>query len=183
MRDRHRTSPEKQKMTEQTPQETLDIESDDRRSFLKKGALATGALALGLGSAGSASAQNRNVLVYTYDYHPNVEFRVTHSLEQSTTVRLLERPGGGTVPEISQPDNYNGYIIRYLLGGGFNGGRGGQGQITTFLFTQGRSLSQGTTHRLSGNASVFSSTLNLLSTTIRGRGGGGGTTSGGTTTT
>ena len=161
-------------MTEQTQQEPTDVESDDRRSFLKKGALATGALALGLGSAGSASAQSRNVLVYTYDYHPNVEFRVTNSLEKATTVRLLERPGGGTVPEITQPDNYNGYIIRYLLGGG---GGGGQGQITTFLFLQGGALSQGSTHQLSGDASVFSSELNLLSTTIRGGfGGGGGTT-------
>ena len=69
-------------MTEQTPQESTEIDSDDRRSLLKKGALATGALALGLGSAGSASAQGRNVLVYTYDYHPNVEFRVTHSLRK-----------------------------------------------------------------------------------------------------
>ena len=165
-------------MTEQTPQEPTETDSDDRRSFLKKGALATGALALGLGSAGSASAQSRNVLVYTYDYHPNVEFRVTHSLEKATTVRLLERPGGGTVPEISQPDNYNGYIIRYLLGGG-----SGQGQISSFIFLQGGALSQGTTHRFSGNASIFSSELNLLSTSIRGGGGGGGTTSGGTTTT
>ena len=124
------------------------------------------------------TAQGRNVLVYTYDYHPNVEFRVTHSLEKATTVRLLERPGGGTVPEISQPDDYNGYIIRYLLGGG-----SGQGQISTFIFLQGGTLSQGSTHQFSGDASVFSSELNLLSTSIRGQFGGGGTTSGGTTTT
>ena len=154
----------KQEMTEQTSQEPPEIDSDDRRSFLKKGALATGALALGLGSAGSASAQNRSVLVYTYDYHPNVDFRVVNSLEKATTVRLLERPGGGNVPEISQPDNYNAYIIRYLLGGG---GSGGQGQITTFIFLNGGgALSQGSTHRFSGGASIFSSELNLLSTTI-----------------
>ncbi|KZN26313.1 hypothetical protein A4G99_21115 [Haladaptatus sp. R4] len=156
-----------------TESETKEhVESEDRRSFMKKGALATGALALGLGSAGSASAQGRNVLVYTYDYHPNVEFRVVNSLEKSTTVRLLEKPGGGNVSEISQPDNYNGYIIRYLLGGG----GGGQGQITTFMFAEGVSLSQGDTRRFSGSASVFSSTLNLLSTNLEGSGGGGMTT-------
>jgi len=158
-----------------TESETKEhVESEDRRSFMKKGALATGALALGLGSAGMASAQSRNVLVYTYDYHPNVEFRVVNSLEKATTVRLLEKPGGGNVPEISQPDNYNGFIIRYLLGGGNSGG---QGQITTFMFVNGGgSFSQGSTHRFSGDASVFSSTLNLLSTTTQGGGGGGGMT-------
>ncbi len=151
-------------MTEREQQDAENVESEERRSFMKKGALATGALALGLGSAGMASAQNRSVLVYTYDYHPNVEFRVVNALEKATTVRLLEKPGGGNVPEISQPDNYNGYIIRYLLGGG----GGGQGQITTFMFLSGGgSISQGSTHRFSGNASVFSSRLNLLSTSLR----------------
>ncbi|GKZ13322.1 hypothetical protein [Haladaptatus sp. T7] len=160
-------------MTESDTQE--HVESEDRRSFMKKGALATGALALGLGSAGTAAAQNQNVLVYTYDYHPNVEFRVENSLEKATTVRLLQRPGGGNVPEISQPDNYNGYIIRYLLGQ--NGGS--DAQITTFLFGDGLSLSQGDTRRLTGGASVFSSTLNLLSTDLGGSGGGGTTTTSG----
>ncbi len=157
-----------------TESETKEhVESEDRRSFMKKGALATGALALGLGSAGSASAQSRNVLVYTYDYHPNVEFRVVNTLEKATTVRLLERPGGGTVPEISQPDNYNGFIIRYVLGGGGSS----QGQITTFMFVNGSaSFGQGTTHRFSGDASIFSSTLNLLSTTTQSGSGGGMTT-------
>lgn len=150
-------------MTDHEQRETPTLESDDRRSLVKKGALATGALALGLGSAGSAAAQGRNVLVYTYDYHPGVEFRVSNALEQSTTVRLLERPGGGTVPEISQPDDYNGYVIRYLLGGG----GGGSGQLTSFVFGRDISLSQGDTRRFSGNASIFSSDLNLLSTSLR----------------
>ncbi len=99
--------------------------NESRRTFMKKGALATGALALGLGSTGTALAQDsRQVLVYTYAYHPNVPFRVTNALEQSTVVRLLQRPGGGDVAEISQPDDYSGWVIRYDLGGGswFNHG-------------------------------------------------------------
>ena len=152
-------------MSEETTKDEHNIESNERRSFMKKGALATGALALGLGSAGTAAAQSTNVLVYTYDYHPNVQFRVVNTLEAATTVRLLERPGGGNVPEISQPDNYNGYIIRYLLGGG----GGGQGSITTFMFKQGgQSLSQGDTRSFSENGSIFSSELNLLSTSLQG---------------
>ncbi|WP_227375209.1 twin-arginine translocation signal domain-containing protein [Haladaptatus halobius] len=154
-------------MTERETQNTKNVESQERRSFMKKGALATGALALGLGSAGSASAQGANVLVYTYDYHPNVQFRVVNALEQSTTVRLLQRAGGGNVPEISQPDDYNAYIIRYQLGAGL---QGSQGQITTFVFGRDLSLSSGDTRRFSGDASVFSSTLNLLSTSVQGGG-------------
>ena len=52
-------------------------------------------LALRLGSARSASAQSSNVLVYSYDYHLNVEFLVVNTLEKVTMVRLLERSSGG----------------------------------------------------------------------------------------
>ncbi len=158
-------------MTEKENPDAETVESKERRSFMKKGALATGALALGLGSAGSASAQDGNqVLVYTYDYHPGVSFRVTNSLEQSTVVSLLERPGGGDVPEISQPDNYSGWIVRYNLGEG-------DAAITTFLFSQDANLSTGDQHMLSGDASIFSSELNLLSANLSsGDGGNGGTT-------
>ena len=154
-------------MNEKKQPDTEDVDSEERRSFMKKGALATGGLALGLGSMGSASAQQGQALVYTYDYHPGVQFRVVNQLEQTTTVRLLRRPGGGTVPEISQPDDYNGYVIRYNLGGG----DGGQGQITTMVFGQNLNLSQGDTRRFSGGASIFSNDLNLLSTNVQGGGG------------
>jgi hypothetical protein len=148
-------------MTDPEHGATADTILDDRRSFMKKGALATGALALGLGSTGTAAAQGRNVLVYTYDYYPNVQFRVIQQLEQSTTVRLL-KVRGNTVPEISQPDDYVGYVIRYLIGDNDDGGL-----ITTFLFIRGgNGLSEGSVRRLSGDASVFSSRLNLLSTSM-----------------
>ncbi|WP_266079134.1 hypothetical protein [Haladaptatus caseinilyticus] len=151
-------------MTEKKQQDTENVESEERRSFMKKGALATGALALGLGSAGTAAAQDGNsVLVYTYDYHPNVPFRVTNSLEASTTISLLERPGGGDVPEISQPDEYNGWVIRYDLGGQ-------DAAITTIMFSRSASLSRGDRRRFAGDATIFSSELNLLSTTLRSSG-------------
>jgi hypothetical protein len=154
-------------MNEKEQPDTEEVDSEERRSFMKKGALATGGLALGLGSAGSAAAQQNQVLVYTYDFHPDVQFRVVNQLEQTTVVRLLRRPGGGTVPEISQPDDYTGYVIRYRLGGG----DGGQGQITTVVFGQNLNLSQGDNRRFSGNASIFSTDLNLLSTNLQGGGG------------
>ncbi|WP_435155751.1 hypothetical protein [Haladaptatus sp. DFWS20] len=148
-------------MTEKKQQDTENVESEERRSFMKKGALATGALALGLGSAGTAAAQDgSSVLVYTYDYHPNVPFRVANSLEQSTVVRLLSRPGGGDVPEISQPDDYSGWVIRYDLGGQ-------DAAITTIMFSRQASLSSGDRRRFSGDATIFSSELNLLSSNLR----------------
>ncbi|WP_433628994.1 twin-arginine translocation signal domain-containing protein [Halomicrococcus sp. NG-SE-24] len=146
-----------------------DVGDESRRNFMKKGALASGAAALGLaGSSGSAAAQQRTqVLVFTYDYYPNVTFRVTQGLQASTTVNVLRRPGGGTVPEISQPDDYNGYVINYRLGA--------QGQqsagITTLLFTR-ETLQTDARYRLAGDAQVFSSDLNLLSTNARRIGGG-----------
>ncbi|WP_266080382.1 twin-arginine translocation signal domain-containing protein [Haladaptatus caseinilyticus] len=139
-----------------------DVLSDEsRRTFMKKGALATGALALGLGSAGTATAQRReNVLVYTYAYHPNVPFRITNALEASTVVRLLRRPGGGDVAEISQPDEYSGWVIRYDLGGP-------NAALTALMFARDANFSRGERYRFSGDATIFSSELNLLSTTAR----------------
>ncbi|WP_440009608.1 hypothetical protein [Halomicrococcus sp. SG-WS-1] len=137
---------------------------ESRRSFMKKGALASGATALGLSSVDSAAAQDGpvQVLVYTYNYYPNVAFDVIQQLQASTTVNVLRRPSGRTVPEISQPDDYNGYVINYRLGG-----QGGQSAgITTLLFTRD-ALQTNARYRLSGNAQVFSSDLNLLSTTAR----------------
>ena len=161
-------------MTEHDKEETPTDESDHQRSLMKTGTLATGALALGVGSVGSASAQDSTVLVYSYDYHMNVDFMVTNTLEKSTTVQLLQQPGGGTIPEISQPDDYNGYVVRYLFGGG-----GDQAQMTTFIFGENLSLSEGDMGQFMGDASLFSNTLNLLRTTIQSGGnGGGGTTSG-----
>jgi hypothetical protein len=154
-------------MTEKKPYDTEKtanhgIEDESRRSVMKKGAIATGALALGLGS-GSASAQQRDVLVYTNDYYPNVPFRIIQPLQQATTVQLLSRSRGGDISEISQPDDYLGYIIRYNLGRNGNGGK-----ITTFVFLRGgTTLNVGSTRRFSGDASIFSSELNLLSTTLR----------------
>ncbi|WP_458188433.1 hypothetical protein [Haladaptatus sp. NG-WS-4] len=130
---------------------------------MKKGALGASALALGLGSAGTVAAQeSATVLVYTYAYHPNVPFRITNALEQSTVVRLLQRPGGGDVPEITQPDDYRGWVIRYDLGGR-------DAAITAMMFSRDATFSRGDRRRFSGDANVFSSELNLLSTTTRSR--------------
>ena len=143
--------------TDTVSDETTD---DSRRDFLRKTAVATGALALGITGAGTAAAQDsdRNVLVFADDYSPRTNFRVISQLPASITVRMLRRPGGGTVPEISQPDDYIGYAIRFGAGG----------QVVTggaFVFTQ-RVLRERTTYRFTDEANVFSSDLSLLSTRI-----------------
>lgn len=142
-----------------------DLERDgdeSRRSFMKKGAVAAGGIALGAASTDTAAAQQRRqVLVYSYEYHPGLPFRVIAPLQQSTTVRALRRPNGQTVPEISQPDDYNGYVITYGLGGAQRSTAG----ITTFLYSR-QTLNTGQTYRTGVNATVFSSQLNLLSTDV-----------------
>ncbi|WP_225741221.1 twin-arginine translocation signal domain-containing protein [Halorussus halophilus] len=135
---------------------------DSRRSFLKTGALAAGGLALGASSTDIGAAQNaQQALVYAYEYHPATNFRVEDELPAATTVRLLRLPGGNTVPEISQPDDYNGYVIRYEMGNP-------RAAISTFLFTR-RNLQRDQRYRLSASAQVFSSELNVLGATFRRR--------------
>ena len=142
-----------------TEQTTGRLYSPSRRSFLKKGALATGAVVLGVSGATPAVAQDdSNALIYTDDYQPNGRFRVVGLLPADITVRLLRRPNGNTIPEISQPDDYNGYVVRARLGGN----RAGD---STFLFTR-RALQQGRGYRLSADPQVFSSELSLLSARI-----------------
>jgi hypothetical protein len=145
-----------EKSTHTVSDETTD---DSRRDFLRKAALASGAVALGIGSAGTAAAQDdETVLVFADDYSPRTSFRVISQLPASITVRMLRRPGGGTVPEISQPDDYIGYAIRYGTGG----------QVVTggaFIFTR-RVLRERTNYRFTDEANVFASDLSLLSTRI-----------------
>jgi hypothetical protein len=129
-----------------------------RREFVKRAALAGSAVALGLSGAGTAAAQQRDdVLVYTDDYRPGTQFRVVSQIPANITVQLLRRPGGGTVPEISQPDDYNGHAIQYQSGGNVTG--------ATYVFTQG-TLQRGVRYRFSPDANVFSSRLSLLNTTV-----------------
>ncbi|WP_408957904.1 calcium-binding protein [Natrinema sp. 74] len=140
---------------------------DSRRSFMAKGALATGALTLGTGAFGTATvgAQEDQVAIFADSYYPGANFDVVAPLQTSTTVEVLQLDGE-TVEEISQPDEWNGHIIRYDIGQ--------QSGITTFLFVRGASLSRGDSGTIGEDASVLSSQLNLLNTTLGGGGGGGG---------
>ncbi|WP_114576310.1 hypothetical protein [Saliphagus sp. LR7] len=104
-----------------------------------------------------ALQEDGNVLVFAYDYHPGQSFEVVAQLEQATTVNCLQ-DDDETVSEISQPDDYSGYVIRYDIGDGSG--------ITAFLFSRDENLSADDTGSLGEDASMFSPTLNLLSTTL-----------------
>jgi hypothetical protein len=134
---------------------------------MAKSALATGALTLGTGAFGTAAvgAQQAQAAVFADSYYPGANFDVVAPLEQGTTVDILQ-VDDEPVAEISQPDEWAGHIVRYDIGRGAG--------ITTFLFVRGQSLSSGDSGTIGPAASVLSSELNLLETTLGDGSGPGG---------
>lgn len=99
------------------------------------------------------------VLVFTYDYEAGEDFDVVSQLETGTTVSILETAEGETVPEISQPDEYTGHVVRYAADNGPQG-------PTVLLFTRDQSFSSGDSGTLGEDAQIFSTRLNLISTSL-----------------
>lgn len=128
---------------------------------MAKSALATGALTLGTATIGTgvAGAQQEQTAIFADNYYPGATFTVVAPLQTSTTVEVLQ-VGDETVPEISQPDEWGGHIIRYDIGA--------DSGITTFLFIRGQRLNAGDTGTIGEDASVLSSDLNLLNTSLDG---------------
>lgn len=104
-------------------------------------------------------AQRERTAVFSNHYYPGARFEVIAQLQTNTTVEIL-RADEDPVPEISQPDEWTGHIIRYDIGDIRESG------ITTFLFTRGRRLSPTESGTIGDDASVLSSRLNLLSTSV-----------------
>ncbi|MDS0474837.1 calcium-binding protein [Natrinema sp. 1APR25-10V2] len=134
---------------------------------MAKSALVTGALTLGTAAYGTATvaAQQEQVAVFADNYYPGANFDVVDPLQQGTTVDILQ-VDDEPVAEISQPDEWTGHIIRYDIGQGAG--------ITTFLFVRGSRLSRGDSGTIGPDASVLSSDLNLLDTSLGNGGGTGG---------
>lgn len=131
------------------------------QSLMRKGTVATAtAGTAAIGAAATATAQDDDdddALVFAYDYFPGESFEVISTLEQTTTVDVL-RVDDETVPEISQPDDWSGYVIRYD-----RGGDGDSAGITTFLFTRSDDLSEDDSAEIGEDAQIYSTQLNLLS--------------------
>ncbi len=126
---------------------------------MARSTLATAALTLGTGAFGTAAvgAQQEQVAVFADSYHPGATFEVVAPLQQGTTVDILQ-VDDEPVAEISQPDEWTGHLIRYDIGQGAG--------ITTFLFVRGQGLNAGDSGTIGPAASVLSSDLNLLETTL-----------------
>lgn len=89
-------------------------DDEHRRSFMKKGGLAAGALALG--GSGLASAQQGGqqggegtVLIPTNNYVKGGQFQVIGEVQTNLTLSLLEAAG------VPSPGNYSGYVIQYTF--------------------------------------------------------------------
>ncbi len=133
-------------MTQDNQESNVLIDDESRRSFMKKGALASSAVALGLGASGTATAQQAgSALLFTYDYSPRRQFQTVAQIQQSTTNSIL-------ADLVGQADEWTGFIVRYR--------RGEDDPGEFFLaFTRGGPLGSG---EFSTNVSFFQSDANLL---------------------
>ena len=157
---------------------------DSRRSFMKKGALASSAVALGLAGSGSVTGntmqenaqQPNTALVFVDDYKPGVGFQMVSQIQQPTVNQIIgyvdpANPGSGN-SAVVDPADWNGYIINYQ--------NCGPGNYDLIFLREGL-LQSGTTYSFTTNAVFFSNRIQLLEAQIQqGTGGGGG--GGGTTT-
>src|SRR6056297_117321 len=159
-------------------EETSERETDDsRRTFMKKGALASSAVALGLAGSGSVAGEFQQQqqqapstgLVFVNDYHPNIGFQVVNRVQQSTVNEILGQPEDD--PAVDDPTDWNGYLVD-LQGCG-------PGNYHLVMLREGI-LQQDQTYSFTTDAVFFSNELQLLEARIQqGTGGDGGDGDGG----
>jgi len=148
-----------------TDQETGEPATGGRGSLVKGGALGLGVVGAAAAFTGASAQEGEEALVFADKYWPQTPFVVINQIQTSTTVDILNGIDDEGVPEISQPDEFNGYVVNYRMT------EEGPGMYTT-VFTEG-SLQRDERYQFSGNAQMFSTDLNLLETTIEAPDGGG----------
>ncbi|WP_276301629.1 hypothetical protein [Halorussus lipolyticus] len=162
-----------------TRENQADETDDTRRSFMKKGVLASSAVALGLAGSGSVigqeNAQEPNTaLVFVNDYKPGVSFSPVSRLQQPTVEQILgyvdpanPNDADASPGAVVDPDDWNGYMIHYQ--------DCGPGNYDVIFLREGL-LQQDQTYSFTTNAVFFSNRLGLLEATIESgdNGGGGG---------
>ena len=138
---------------------------DSRRSFMKKGAVATTALALGAGATGTATAQaDGQVLVYGDDYRPGQDFTVVSALNTQTKDDLIEE-SGATDDVFDDPDDWEAYIISYDLGT--------EAPTWGFLFSEEITLSSGDSETMGNDGEFREPAVDLIEVTPGATGNGG----------
>lgn len=103
------------------------------------------------------SQDDQLVLVSLADYWPGLTVRVVDRLPVPIAVQLLRLPNDETVPVLTRPDEYAGYVVR---------AESGDEQVysTMFVFTRG-SLEPGVEYEFGTDAQMFSTQLNLFRVT------------------
>ncbi|MFB1062889.1 calcium-binding protein [Natrinema sp. H-ect4] len=151
-------------MTKDTDSGLFD---DSRRSFMKKGALATSMAALGAGAmTGTGAAQDDTdgeVIVHAEDYKPGVEFTVAAALTGGSRDSLLEETGAAE--EFSTPDDWDVYIINYDLGG--------SAPSMGILMSEEADLSQGDSNTMGEDGEFRNPSLAMVETTLGASSNGG----------
>ena len=148
--------------------ETNELFDDSRRSFMKKGALATTAVALGASAtSGSAAAQeddNGNngdaegdVLVYGDDYHPGADFDVVTELSTSSREELLQESGSED-DVFDDPDDWDVFVINYDFGT--------EAPMWGLVFTEDAELNAGDTATMGEDGDFRDTQLNLVEATL-----------------
>jgi hypothetical protein len=134
---------------------------DSRRSFMKKGALATTAIALGAGAtAGTSAAQDDNgngdVVVFGEDYLPGVDFDVASQADTGTRDDVYEATG--LDDEFSDPDDWDLFFIAYDTGG--------SSPTLGYLMAENAGISAGDSDTMGTDGSFRNAELNLIEATL-----------------
>lgn len=138
----------------------------------KTNALAVGSLGVGsivgnrhLTDTSAAEAKRRpevvlldeeTILLPVADYRPELVVRVVDQLPAPTTIRLLRLPNEETVPVLTRPDEYRGYVVRSAVSDE-------QVERTTHAFVRApRGLEPEAEYEFGIDAQMFSDELALL---------------------
>lgn len=143
-----------------------------------KQAIAAGVVGLGLGGAGALLGTDdpererdgavqtvdnpELVLTFAGDYHPKIPFQPVDRLPQRPVNEILGSLIGEDEPVVSNPTDYNGYVIGY--------GTHLPGKYT-FAFVNRRTLRRAQRYRFTGDAVFFDAQTNLISASIAPAGG------------
>ncbi|MDS0478433.1 hypothetical protein [Natrinema sp. 1APR25-10V2] len=98
------------------------------------------------------------MLVPIHEYRPGLTVRVVDRLPAPITVQLLRLPNGTTVPELTQPDEYAGYVARTEPGAD-------RVRSTMIVFTRG-SLETDACYTFEADVQVFNTQLHLFETAV-----------------
>lgn len=108
------------------------------------------------GQRGEREHQPDLALVFAYDYHPNALFRPIDRLPQGTVRTILGQRVDGGDPVVSEPTDYNGYVV--LVKQTPNA----QGEYT-FAFVNEETIQEDQWYRFTDDVVFFDTRVSLLS--------------------